>query len=117
MGGLRIFAPMLPDLWVTSSPTTLTTAGRLPCWRGNWDILCHRRRCLECGSGARADYSLDRFLVRYNPASTHTMRKAALLYNPDSGGSRRLQRELQSALAILRDGGVEAQLVPTHSPD
>lgn len=45
------------------------------------------------------------------------MRKAALLYNPDSGGSRRLQRELQSALAILRDGGVEAQLVPTHSPD
>jgi len=44
------------------------------------------------------------------------MRKAALLYNPDSGGSRRRQRELEAALAILKDGGVEAQLVPTHSP-
>jgi diacylglycerol kinase (ATP) len=43
------------------------------------------------------------------------MRKAALLYNPDSGGSRRRQRELESALAVLREGGVEAELVPTES--
>src|SRR5580698_2003886 len=43
------------------------------------------------------------------------MRKAALLYNPDSGGSKRRQRELESALAVLRDGGVEAELVPTES--
>ena len=45
------------------------------------------------------------------------MRKAALLYNPRSGGSKRRQRELDSALAILRGGGVEADLVPTESPD
>jgi diacylglycerol kinase (ATP) len=46
------------------------------------------------------------------------MRKAALLYNPDSGGSgRRRQHELESALALLRDAGVEADLVPTESRD
>ncbi|HEV2470626.1 MAG TPA: diacylglycerol kinase family protein [Candidatus Sulfotelmatobacter sp.] len=43
------------------------------------------------------------------------MRKAALLYNPDSGGSRQRQRELQAALVILRAGGVEAELFPTDS--
>jgi YegS/Rv2252/BmrU family lipid kinase len=44
------------------------------------------------------------------------MRKAVLLYNPDSGGnqSRRLG-EVQSALAILRNAGVEADLVLTES--
>ena len=45
------------------------------------------------------------------------MRKAALLYNPDSGGSRRRQRELQSALTIFKEGGVEAELFPTESPE
>jgi len=45
------------------------------------------------------------------------MRKAALLYNPDSGGSQQRQRELESALAVLRAGGVEADLVPTESRD
>jgi len=44
------------------------------------------------------------------------MRKAALLYNPDSGGSRKRQSELESALAVLRDGGVEADLIATDSP-
>ena len=46
------------------------------------------------------------------------MRKAALLYNPDSGG-RRAQRlvELESALKLLRDGGVEADLVLSESRD
>lgn len=44
------------------------------------------------------------------------MRKAALLYNPASGGSRRRQRELESALALLRQAGVEGDLVPTDSP-
>jgi diacylglycerol kinase (ATP) len=43
------------------------------------------------------------------------MRKAVLLYNPDSGGSKQRQRELQSALEILRRGGVEAELCPTDS--
>jgi YegS/Rv2252/BmrU family lipid kinase len=42
------------------------------------------------------------------------MRKAALLYNPESGGSQQRQRELQSALEILRGGGVEADL---HASD
>ena len=45
------------------------------------------------------------------------MRKAALLYNPDSGGSRKRRRELESALEILRGGGVEANLFPTDSPE
>src|ERR1700739_1570176 len=44
------------------------------------------------------------------------MRKAALLYTPDSGGRKQRQRELESALAALRNGGVEADLVPTESP-
>jgi diacylglycerol kinase (ATP) len=43
------------------------------------------------------------------------MRKAALLYNPDSGSIRRRRRELESALATLRSSGVEAELVPTES--
>jgi YegS/Rv2252/BmrU family lipid kinase len=44
------------------------------------------------------------------------MRKAALLYNPDSGGSRaRRQAELESVLALLRDANVEAHLVLTDS--
>lgn len=45
------------------------------------------------------------------------MHKAALVYNPDSGGSKQRQRELESALAVLRAGGVDADLVPTQSQD
>jgi diacylglycerol kinase (ATP) len=45
------------------------------------------------------------------------MQKAALLYNPDSGSVRRRHRELESALAVLRGGGVQADLVPTQSRD
>jgi diacylglycerol kinase (ATP) len=44
------------------------------------------------------------------------MRKAALLYNPESGGSGQRLRELQSALTILRGGGVDSELLPTDSP-
>jgi diacylglycerol kinase (ATP) len=44
------------------------------------------------------------------------MRKAALLYNPDSGGSKKRHGELESALAVLRDAGIDADLVPTQSP-
>ena len=44
------------------------------------------------------------------------MRKAVLLYNPDSGGNRsRRLSEVQSALAILRGANVEAELVLTES--
>ncbi len=44
------------------------------------------------------------------------MRKAALLYNPDSGGSRvRRQTELESVLALLAAANVEAHLVLTDS--
>jgi diacylglycerol kinase (ATP) len=46
------------------------------------------------------------------------MRKAALLYNPDSGGRRtRRQPELESVLALLREAGVEASLLFSHSRD
>ena len=43
------------------------------------------------------------------------MRKAALLYNPDSGGSKQRQKELHSALEILRGGGIEAELFASNS--
>jgi len=44
------------------------------------------------------------------------MRKAALLYNPDSGGGRnRRHSELQSVLALLSATGVDATLVLTDS--
>ncbi len=45
------------------------------------------------------------------------MRKAALLYNPDSGGSagKRLH-DLETALAVLRGAGIEAELIPSESP-
>jgi diacylglycerol kinase (ATP) len=44
------------------------------------------------------------------------MRKAALLYNPDSGGRRSQRRaELESVLALLRGANVEAELVLTTS--
>lgn len=45
------------------------------------------------------------------------MRKAALLYNPDSGGSKQRQRDLQAALEIIRGGGVEAELIATNSKE
>jgi len=45
------------------------------------------------------------------------MRKAALVYNPDSGGSGKRRQELQSAIAILRSGGVEAEIVLADSRD
>jgi len=46
------------------------------------------------------------------------MRKAALLYNPDSGGSSAKQlKKLESALAVLRSAGVEADLVASDSRD
>ena len=45
------------------------------------------------------------------------MRKAALLYNPASGGSKQRQRDLESALSILKQGGVEAELFPGDSPE
>ncbi len=43
------------------------------------------------------------------------MRKVALLYNPESGGSRKRLRELQAALAIFQSAGLEAALFPTDS--
>jgi diacylglycerol kinase (ATP) len=45
------------------------------------------------------------------------MQKAALLYNPDSGGSRdRGQSGLESVLRLFRGEGIEAELVLAHSP-
>lgn len=45
------------------------------------------------------------------------MRRVALLHNPDSGGGRKRQRELESAIAVLRAGGVETTLVAAESQD
>ncbi len=46
------------------------------------------------------------------------MRKAALLYNPVSGGSRAPRHaELESVLALLRGAGVQAELIPCQSRD
>lgn len=45
------------------------------------------------------------------------MHKAALLYNPDSGGSKKQRQELESALAVLRSAGVEADLILAESRD
>jgi diacylglycerol kinase (ATP) len=66
-------------------------------------------------------------LLGYNPASVSRaaqagpnlfMRKAALLYNPDSGGRRsKRRRELDSALSILRTAGVDATLMLSGSRD
>lgn len=43
------------------------------------------------------------------------MKKAVLLYNPDSGGSGSRQAELESVAALLRGENVGADLVLTHS--
>lgn len=43
------------------------------------------------------------------------MRKVALLYNPDSGGSKQRQKELQAALEVLKSAGVEAELFAAGS--
>ena len=44
------------------------------------------------------------------------MRKTVLLYNPDSGGSRKRRSDVESALSVLRKAGVDAELVLTNSP-
>ncbi len=44
------------------------------------------------------------------------MRKVALLNNPDSGGKRRRERELSSALRVLQEAGIEAEILATRSP-
>lgn len=43
------------------------------------------------------------------------MRKAVLLYNPDSGGSAKRMKRLQAALAVLHAAGVDAELVASES--
>lgn len=44
------------------------------------------------------------------------MRKAALLYNPDSGGKRgKRKSELESVLALLRNAAIEVELMLPHS--
>ena len=51
-------------------------------------------------------------------ATLDPMRKAALLYNPRSGGRRnRRQADLEASLAILRKANVEANLTLTQSPE
>jgi YegS/Rv2252/BmrU family lipid kinase len=50
---------------------------------------------------------------RFDP----TMRKATLLYNPNSGGKgSRRQAEVEAVVALLREANVEAELILTDSP-
>jgi diacylglycerol kinase family enzyme len=44
------------------------------------------------------------------------MRKVALVHNPNSGGSKHRQRELESVLVLLRSRGVEAEIISAESP-
>src|SRR5437879_321216 len=102
-----------------------------------------RRLCLGCGSGAGAEFcrgsnaqfsqvkskappclrkkrgdksgAPSRISPQLQSRCDLSMRKAALLYNPESGGSKQKQRELQSALEILRAGRVEAKLFASDS--
>src|ERR1700722_12941382 len=105
------FAPTWQASPLTSSRTMRTTAVKSQCWHASSGIPCRRRRCSACGNGAGAEPAL----------TTHPqlmMRKAALLYNPDSGGRRlRRQADLESVLHLLRDSGVEAELVLPQSRD
>lgn len=82
-----------------------------------------RKLCLHVGMGFAESVLIMRIhpligagpRLKYNPAR-RAMRKAALLYNPDSGGRRgRRIEELQAALALLRKAGVEAELLLTYS--
>src|SRR5262249_3966958 len=46
------------------------------------------------------------------------MRKAALLYNPLSGGGRKPRLpELESVLQLIRERGIEAEIVPCESSE
>jgi diacylglycerol kinase (ATP) len=45
------------------------------------------------------------------------MKKAAFLYNPDSGGSTQRVKRLEAALMVLRAAGVDADLVASESRD
>src|SRR5436305_1672301 len=45
------------------------------------------------------------------------MRKAALIYNPASGRNRHLHpTKVETAAAVLRGAGVEANIIPTRGP-
>lgn len=44
------------------------------------------------------------------------MRKATLFYNPNSGGTRSRQPEVEAVVALLREAKIEAELVLTSSP-
>src|SRR5258708_4348535 len=114
------------------------TVARSPCWRGKSAIHCRSKPCSACGSGdrARADppFCVSPFLITGSALvlllsrsgtiqlrghrSRSAMRKGALVDNPDSGGSsERRKKELESAVALLQAGGVDAELIPTESRD
>ena len=86
--------------------------------------LFAQRFDLFCGvfaDGHRKDYRRKPYAVSVRLSGRihlrSDMRKAALLYNPDSGGSRgNREAELESVAALLRREGVTADLVLTDSP-
>jgi YegS/Rv2252/BmrU family lipid kinase len=76
-----------------------------------------RERAFFSNSKAR-QFTQRKRTSKYNPPSIlgSAMQKAALLYNPDSGGRRnRRQSELESVLTLVRNAGIKAQLVLTDS--
>src|ERR1700677_4773968 len=71
-----------------------------------------------CSNSKACPFTQRKRPSKYNPPSIlgSAMQKAALLYIPDSGGRRnRRQSELESVLTLLRNAGVEAQLILTDS--
>src|SRR6266853_3850069 len=106
-----------------------TTVVKSPCWLARSAIRYRRKPCSACGNGERASPSVpvctpapiwfahfSATKAQVQSSFDQPMRKAALLYNPDSGGSKkRRQTELESVVAMLRSAGVDASLILTHS--
>src|SRR5262249_44002898 len=67
-------------------------------------IRFHRRRCLGCGNGACDKLAL---------VAPH-MRKATILFNPNSGGGRR-RSELERAVGVIQSAGIKTELTTCHS--
>src|SRR5580658_2994880 len=85
-------------------------AAKSACWPARWATLCLRKRCSACGSGAPEEKCRRPRLHR------DFMRKAMLFYNPLSGHSiKRLLADVQSALFILRNAGIEISAAPTRA--
>jgi diacylglycerol kinase (ATP) len=99
-------------MWKESGESRLAAPGLLDSQRPDSTPVAHSRSIHTKPFVFKVQSIFDPSMDKPAP----TMRKAALLYNPDSGGSRgRPQSELQTVLKILRDAAVEADLILTDS--